>query len=65
MSPGAKDVFSFGLSSRVFWIMFQRETLCVEGTPRTHWQINCENHVVDVISPEEPVMSFRLPAPGA
>jgi hypothetical protein len=31
-----------------------------DTTRRRHWHINCENHVVDVISTEEPLISARL-----
>lgn len=35
-----------------------------ERVPRRHWQINCENHAIDIVSTEEPTISLRLPGPA-
>ena len=35
-----------------------------ERAPRRHWQINCENHAIDIVSTEEPIISLRISAAG-
>lgn len=35
-----------------------------ERASRRHWQINCENHAIDIVSTEEPIISLRDSAAG-
>lgn len=46
----------FADSSLLRWMT---EKTWEDDSPRKHWQINCENHVVDVVSIVEPVITVR------
>lgn len=41
-------------SSLLRWM---KEKTWEDDDPRMHWQINCENHVVDVVSTVEPIIT--------